>query len=90
MNEEFQNILKYCNANKLSINMQKTNFMLTCSPQKLLPSNIKILNIEQKKCIKYLGIYMDEHLTWKSQITHVNNKISKHLGIFYKLRNYLK
>ena len=89
MKEEFQNILKYCNANKLSINMQKTNFMLICSPQKLLPSNIKILNIEQKKCIKYLGIYMDEHLTWKSQITHVNSKISKNLGIFYKLRNYL-
>ena len=32
---------------------------------------------------------MDEHLTWKSQITHVNSKISKNLGIFYKLRNYL-
>jgi hypothetical protein len=32
---------------------------------------------------------MDERLTWKSQITHVNSKISKNLGIFYKLRNYL-
>ena len=63
--------------------------MLICFPPKLLPSNIKILNIEQKKCIKYLGIYMDEHLTWKSQITHVNSQISKNLGIFYKLRNYL-
>ena len=50
MNEEFQNILKYCNANRLSINMQKTSFMLICPPpqKKILPSNIKILNIEQK------------------------------------------
>ena len=75
MNEEFQNILKYCNANKLSINMQKTNSM---SLKKLLPSNIKISNIEQKNCIKYLSIYMDEHLTWKNQITHV---IAKYLKI---------
>ena len=51
MNEEFQNILKYCNANKLSINMQKNNFMLICPPQKLLPLNIKILNIEQKSTL---------------------------------------
>ena len=51
MNEEFQNILKYCNANRLSINMQKTSFMLICVPppkKKIPPSNIKILNIEQK------------------------------------------
>ena len=89
MNEEFQNILKFCNANKLSINMKKTNFMLISSPNKVLSKNVRLLNIEQKKCIKYLGIYMDEHLTWKDQITHVTSKISKNLGIFYKLRKYL-
>ena len=45
-------------------------------------------NIIQKQCIKYLGIYLDEKLNWKNQITHVKSKISKNLGIFYKLRNY--
>jgi hypothetical protein len=31
MNEELQNILQYCNANKLSINIKKTNFMVITS-----------------------------------------------------------
>ena len=44
--------------------------------------NINIHNIERKSCIKYRGIYLDEHLTWKSQIVHVNNKIAKNIGIF--------
>ena len=58
MNEEFKNVLKYCNAYKLSINMKKTNFMIISSPNKVLSKNIRLLNIEQKKCIKYLGIYI--------------------------------
>ena len=32
---------------------------------------------------------MDEYLAWKSQIADANSKISKNLGILYKLRNYL-
>ena len=88
MNTESQNIHNYCSANKLSLNMKKTHFMLIRSSRKSIISNMKILNIEQKNCIKYLGIYLDQHLIWKHQITHIKNEISKNLGIFYKLRNY--
>ena len=68
--------------------MKKTNFMVISSNTKE-HININIHNIECKNCIKYLGIYLDEHLNWKSQIVHVNNKIAKNIGIFYKLRHYL-
>ena len=43
--------------------MNKTNFMLITSSKKKR-INIKIHNIEQKNCIKYLGIYLDEHINW--------------------------
>ena len=69
LNNEFQNILKYCNANKFSINMQKTHFMLIRSSKKTITSKIEIQNIIQKQCIKYLGIYLDEKLNCKNQIT---------------------
>ena len=39
--------------------------------------------------IKYLGIYLDEHLQWEPQIQHVNNKLAKNVGIINKLRHYL-
>ena len=37
---------------------------------------------------KYLGVYIDQHLNWKDQITHVKNKVSRDIGILYKLRHF--
>lgn len=88
MNSELQKVINYCNLNKLSINMRKTNFIIITS-QKPAIQNINILNIECKTSIKYLGIYLDEHLNWKTQIAHVQGKLTKNLGILYQLRNYL-
>ena len=62
MNSELQIVSNYCNLNKLSINMRKTNFMIITSPQKPTIHNINILNIERKTSIKDLGIYLNEHL----------------------------
>ena len=86
MNTEFDNILYYCSANKLSINIKKTNFMIISSPNKRVSS---IYDIEQKDFIKYLGIYIDKHLKWEQQIKHVKSKISKNTGIINKLRFYV-
>ena len=41
---------------------------------------LSIHNIDCKSYIKYLGIYLDEHLQWESQIQHVNNKLAKNVG----------
>ena len=68
--------------------MEKIKYMLITSPRKKY-IQMNILNIERKSYIKYLGIYLDEHLNWKSQITYVNNKTAKNLGIFYMLQHYL-
>ena len=88
MNRELKKFFDYCVLNKLSVNMNKTNFMLITSSKKKR-INITIHNIEQKNCIKYLGIYLDEHINWKSQIAHANSKLAKSTGIFYKLRHLL-
>ena len=87
MNEEIKLVLKYCAINKLSVNFKKTNYMLITSSKKKIHLNIH--NIDRKSYIKYLGIYLDEHLQWEPQIQHVNNKLAKNVGIINKLRNYL-
>ena len=38
----------------------------------------------------FLGIVLDEHLTWKSHIAHTENKVSKSIGVIRKSRFYLK
>ena len=73
MNEELNLVLKYCAVNKLSANLKKTNnYMLITSSEKKYTEISKISNV--KTYIKYLGIYIDEHLQWEPQIQHVSNK----------------
>ena len=57
INEELELILKYCAANKLSINFKKTNFMIIATPKKKVNIRITTCNIEQKSQIKYLCFY---------------------------------
>ena len=45
--------------------------------------------IKEKEYTKYLGILIDNKLSWKQHINHVNLKVSKGLAILYKLRNYV-
>ena len=37
----------------------------------------------------FLGVLLDENLTWKRHIETIKNKISKNIGIMYKARNIL-
>ena len=42
--------------------------------------------IDQKDHVKYLGVLMDQHLSWKYQISNVSKKISRGTGILPKLK----
>ena len=58
-------------------------YMLISPPQKA--ANIILVNITRKIHIKYLGVFIDEHLNWGPQILHINNKVSRNMGIMNKL-----
>ena len=87
MNEEFKSVVKYHAINKLSINFSKTNYILVSSSR--LSGSINVNNIKIKSQIKYLGVYIDQHLHWGPQIKHINNKLAKKRGIITKLRYYV-
>ena len=84
-----------CDANKLSINMSKTNFMIIKSTRKKdMPVNIQISNSDgtshhlvRKNHIKYLGVMIDD--SWKYLISYICSQISRNIGIISKLRHYL-
>ena len=81
-------------ANQVSINFKKTNYVIFTPRQKrlnLTNFSLKIKNnlIERKSSIKFLGVIMDEHLSWKEHISTVTAKISKSIGIISKSRFYI-
>ena len=45
--------------------------------------NIKILRTEKAK---FLGVMIDENLSWKNHITYIKGKISKNIGIINRLK----
>ena len=48
-------------------------------------------NIETKRenSVKFLGVIIDENLTWKNHIEVVENKISKNIGVLYRASHLL-
>ena len=90
VNKELKLLSLWLNLNRLALNISKTNFVIFRSPKRPLKRNvILIMNrkaIEQKDHVKYLGVLMDQHLSWKQQISSVSKKISRGIGILAKLR----
>ena len=93
INGELQKFSIWLRANKLSLNLDKTKFMIFKPRQKNQQTNFKIVlnnrELIQTNEIVFLGVILDEHLTWKSHINHVSNKISKSIGIIRKSSFFL-
>ena len=89
VNTQLAKVSEWLLANKLSLNVSKSN-SLSISPKKVIkPINLSINNekLKQENYTKYLGIIIDEKLNWKQHIKQVNIKISKGIGVLYKLRH---
>ena len=81
-------------SNKLTLNATKSSFTIFKSSRKKinnLPNSINFLNyrIERKSSIKFLGVILDEHLTWNEHIIEVCNKLRRLFHVFYSIRRYL-
>ena len=42
-------------------------------------------NIERKSLIRFLGVMLDEHISWIEHVKTVENKIAKNIGSLYRL-----
>ena len=80
-------------SNKLSVNISKTNYVIFRPRQRKLNINLCLRydnqTLIQKQCIKFLGVYIDENLSWKIHINNICKKIAKSVGIIYRSRHLL-
>ena len=93
MNKELQNLSIWFDSNKLAVNPSKSNFLII--PPKLnkpFPqTNVFLNNIFIPQCIsiKYLGLTIDMYLNFGFHISNIAYKISRTVGIIFKIRHYL-
>jgi hypothetical protein len=83
MNTKLSSLNTWLNANRLSLNITKTKFMVFGSRQRLMYHDVNNLNIcvdnTQIKRVQYtksLGVTIDENLTWKNHIDTICKKVS--------------
>src|ERR1043165_78987 len=93
LNTELSKLVEWFRANKLSLNAQKTNYIFFGYKKIPRNQNLKLSldgnSISQVESTKFLGVYLDEKLTWKNHIDHISLKISRGLSIMSRVRNIL-
>ena len=93
LQNNFDILLNWFAANKLSLNVSKTKSMLICSnrsPLRNFTLNITGNNIpiDPVDTIKYLGLYVDKHLTFDSHTENIVKKVSQRNRL-WKMRNFI-
>ena len=88
------NLNLWLEINKLSLNVKKTKFIIFHHKQRNIENLIPQLNlneqiIERVTDFDFLGLTIDQHLTWNGHVQKISNKISRSLGIMCKVKRFL-
>ncbi len=91
-NNHLSSVCEWFQANRLSLNLQKCNYMIFCNKKKKCDINNLKITISDHKIpkvdfTKFLGVYIDSRLAWKVHITEICKKISKSIGIISRLKS---
>ena len=80
INDELSKIIEWLNINKLSLNKDKSKYMIFHMNKKEIPSfSLKLGNTNIKKVddFNYLGLTVDTNLNWKKHTEKVTNRCSE-------------
>ena len=100
--KELTNVSNWFNTNKLSLNFKRPSILFSTNHQKKIIIRccfriliINGLTVEHESSIKFLGICINENLTWRDHIHTAENKIAKNIVLLYQEKyypdeNYLK
>ena len=93
MNSELKILTDWFRANKLSLNIKKTHYMLFTNVNKRLSSeySLKIGDaiIERKQCIKFLGMTLDKNLSWSNHIKACCSKVAGSIYAINRVKNII-
>ena len=92
LNKDLKDLYEWLCANRLSLNVAKTEFMIFRPPKMKLSGRVVLtLNrtkIHESTKIKYLGLILDPRLTWKEHINELSKKLNRSIGMLYKTREF--
>ena len=84
-------IMDWFRANSLTLNVQKTKYLLfrPNKSKKTVNLNIEACCIKPDTETKFLGVILDDALSWTSHVKNVQIKMKRNLGLLKRSRNLL-
>ena len=93
-NTETEILIDWLQANRLSLNIQKTHYMIfspktrSNTPDQII--KLDNIPISRVKSCKFLGVLIEENVSWKLHINYISTKIAKSLGLLNKAHRYFQ
>ena len=94
-NIELEKFYYWCTANRLTVNTSKTYYMLfsnrpsTNLPPLLIKSNFTYEVINPVQEIKFLGVYYDPKMTFKSHCAHLTTRLARISALIYRVKDFM-
>ena len=95
-NTKLNNLYSWLKANKLSLNIAKTEFMVISTRQKFLAENCSEINIQlddhpicKVEHAKSLGLIIDDRLSWSNHVKELCRNISSAIGALRRIRSLI-
>ena len=94
-NIELLKFYYWCLANRLSVNVIKTYFMLFSNrppnnlPPLLLKSHYSYDVIKRVDNVKFLGVYYDQTMTFKVHMKHIANRLARMSALLFRLKDIM-
>ena len=93
INVELAKISERLEANKLVLNISKTKYMFFHMSNRTIKCiNLKINTTDYKHVfgLNFLGVTFNSHMNWNTHINYIASKISRIVGILYRLKDILR
>ena len=93
VNSDLENLRNWLMANKLSLNVAKTEFMLIGPKRMKTDSSLNILienkQIKQVNECKTLGILIDQHLSWNNNTKNICKKVTAGISALRRVKPFV-
>lgn len=91
LNSLAQGLLRWVDCNGLALNLKKTSYIIFSKQRINLSEDLHIsgTKIERKSEARFLGVIVDEKLSWTRHISTVKAKMARYIGIMHKIKNQL-
>ena len=96
MSKDLKGIASWLSANRLTLNVLKTDFMVVGSRQRVasLEEDIALslldTKLEQVKSVKCLGVDIDEYLTWDNHMLSIRQNVTRNVSVLRRVKPFLK